>query len=319
MTKILVTGAFGQIGTELTEALRDKHGPENVLSTGQRLPSPAVQPGPMEVLDVTDRKAVDQLLERHGIDVIYHLAAQLSATGEKDPQQAWEVNMGGLCNVLEAARLRGVSQVFWPSSIAVFGLRAPRDRTPQDTVMQPTTIYGVAKVAGELLGDYYFHKYGLDVRGVRYPGVISSAAPPGGGTTDYAVEIFYAALTTGLYTCFLREDTVLPMIYMPDCIRAALALMEADLDKLRHHNGFNLQAMSFSAGEVAAEIAKHLPEFECSFRPDHRQSIADSWPRSLDDSAARTEWGWQPQYDLSSMTVDMLEKLRGRQQAGTLH
>ena len=321
MTKIMVTGAFGQIGTELTRCLRESYGSRNVLATAHQEPphdSPLARGGPADAVDVTDRAALRDAVKRHGIEVIYHLAATLSAVGERDPQLSWEVNMGGLYNVLEAARTEGVSQVFWPSSIAAFGPDSPRDRTPQDTLMRPTTIYGVAKVAGELLCDYYFHKYGLDVRGVRYPGVISSEAHPGGGTTDYAVEIFYAALQSGRYTCFVRADTVLPMIYMPDCIHAAIGLMQADLSGLQHHNGFNVAAMSFSAGELAAEIKKHIPDFECEFRPDERQAIADSWPRSLDDTAARQEWGWRPQYDLAQMTSDMLRKLRARQQAGTL-
>jgi nucleoside-diphosphate-sugar epimerase len=304
----------GQIGTELTAALRREHGGDNVLATSRRSTPPpdARAPGPFEKLDVTDGAAVEQCLERHGIDTIYHLAAILSAVGEQRPQTAWQVNMGGLYNVLEAARRCGVRRVFWPSSIAAFGPETPPLDTPQDTVMRPTTIYGVSKVAGELLCDYYFHRYGLDVRGVRYPGVISSGAQPGGGTTDYAVEMFYAAARGEPYVCFVREDTVLPMIYMPDCIRAAVELMDADLAELRHHNAFNLAAMSFSAGELAAEIRRHVPDFVCEYAPDQRQAIADSWPRNLDDSAALREWGWRPRYDLVAMTRDMLEQLRAK-------
>jgi len=315
MTKILVTGAFGQIGTELTQALRDRHGSENVLATGRRLPpadAPTAIAGPMEHLDVTDHGAVMEAVRRHDVDSIYHLAAKLSAVGEHDPQLAWDVNMNGLYNVLEASRIHDVQRVFWPSSIAAFGPETPHERTPQTTIMHPTTIYGVSKVAGELLGDYYFRRYGLDVRGVRYPGVISSETLPGGGTTDYAVEIFYAALQSGRYTCFVREDTVLPMIYMPDCIKAAISLMEADLSRLRHHNGYNVAAMSFSAGGLASEIQSHIPNFECGFEPDERQGIADSWPRSIDDGAARSDWDWNPEYDLSRMVTDMLSKLRAR-------
>jgi len=222
------------------------------------------------------------------------------------------VNIEGLRNLLEAARRQGVNRMFWPSSIAAFGPDSPRVLTPQDTIMHPATIYGITKIAGELLCDYYFQRFGLDVRGVRYPGVISSEALPGGGTTDYAVEMFYAALREGHYTCFVREDTVLPMIYMPDCIRAALDLMDAELSDLRHHNAFNVAAMSFSAGELAAAIRAHLPHFACRFEPDRRQQIADSWPRSLDDSAARGEWGWQPQFDLATMVADMLKRLRAK-------
>ena len=232
---------------------------------------------------------------------------------ESDPQRAWAINMGGLYNILEAARARNVRQLFWPSSIAAFGPDSPRTRTPQDTLMRPTTIYGVAKVAGELLCNYYVQRYGLDVRGVRYPGVISSEAPPGGGTTDYAVDMFHAALGPGRYTCFVREDTVLPMIYMPDCIKAALDLMQADASTLRHHNAFNVAAMSFSAGDLANEIRRHVPRFVCRFEPDERQAIADSWPMSLEDSAARQEWGWKPSFDLAGMTIDMLERLTARQ------
>ena len=321
MAAILVTGANGQIGSELTGALRTRHGADRVIASAHRPPtagSPVPSSGPFEILDVTDRPAVDALFQRRRIETVYHLAALLSAVGEQDPQQAWAVNMGGLYNVLEAARTHGVRQVFWPSSIAAFGPDTPRDQTPQDTLMRPTTIYGVAKVAGELLCDYYARRYGLDVRGVRYPGVISSETPPGGGTTDYAVAIFHAALGTGRYTCFVRADTALPMIYMPDCIRAALDLMAADASALRHRNGFNLAAMSFSAGALADEIAKHVPGFVCAYTPDARQAIADSWPRTLDDSAARQEWGWSPRFGLAEMTADMLARLRARRQAGHL-
>lgn len=311
MPHILVTGAFGQIGTELTSALAVRHGAENVLVTGRRLRDD-ISAWPAEVLDVTDPAALADLIGRHGIRVIYHLAARLSAVAEADPQNAWRINVDGLRNVLEAARNGGVERVFWPSSIAVFGPETPRDQVPQEAVTRPTTVYGIAKVAGELLGDYYWRRYGLDVRGVRYPGVISSGSPPGGGTTDYAVEMFHAALEHGRYTAFVREDTRLPMIYMPDCIRAAVGLMDAKAANLTHHNGFNLAAMSFTAGELAAEIRKHIPEFECTFEPDERQAIADSWPCSLDDGAARTEWGWVPRYDLAAMTADMLAALRDR-------
>jgi nucleoside-diphosphate-sugar epimerase len=312
MMRCLVTGAFGQIGTELTDALRAKHGADNVWVTGRRLPEGADPSGPAELLDVTDGAAVRDAFGRLEIDVVYHLAARLSAVAEDDPANAWEINVGGLRNVLEAAHETGVQQVFWPSSIAAFGPETPRVAVPQDTVMRPTTIYGIAKVSGELLCDYYVHRYGLDVRGVRYPGVISSGSLPGGGTTDYAVEIFYAALEQGSYRCFVREDCVLPMIYMPDCIKAALTLMDAPLESLTHHNGFNLAAMRFSAGELAAEIRRHLSAFQCTFEPDARQKIADSWPESLDDEAARQEWGWQPDYDLPAMTEDMLARLRAK-------
>ncbi len=318
MKTILVTGACGQIGTDLTGVLRRLHGENTVLATsGGRPPADSVLgTGPFDVLDVTDGEAVDRLVRRSHPDAIYHLAARLSAVGETDPQRAWLVNMGGLYNILEAARAHDVRQLFWPSSIAVFGPDTPRERTPQDTVMRPTTIYGVSKVAGELLCDYYVRRYGLDVRGVRYPGVISSEAPPGGGTTDYAVEMFHAALSSGRYTCFVREDTVLPMIYMPDCLKAALDLMAAESLALQHHNAFNLAAMRFSAGDLAQAITRHVPHFTCTFEPDERQAIADSWPRSLDDTAARREWGWRPDFDLPRMTADMLGRLRARRSTG---
>jgi nucleoside-diphosphate-sugar epimerase len=321
VSTILVTGANGQIGTELTRALRRRHGADRVVASGRVAPATGgdtAAAGPFDMLDVTDRPAIDRVLERHRVDTIYHLAALLSAVGETDPQRAWTVNMGGLYNVLEAARTHDVRQIFWPSSIAAFGPDTPRDQTPQDTLMRPTTVYGVAKVAGELLCDYYVRRYGLDVRGVRYPGVISSETLPGGGTTDYAVAIFYAALRSGRYTCFVREDTVLPMIYMPDCITAALDLMDADASALRHRNAFNLAAMSFSAGELAAEIGTHVPGFVCTYEPDARQSIADSWPRTIDDTAARQEWGWAPQYGLAEMTADMVATLRAREDTGSL-
>ncbi len=311
MKRILITGASGQIGTELTRELRQTYGTDNVVASclGRPRDDAQHQWAPFEDLDVTDRQAIDRVLDQYQIDTVFHLAAVLSAVGEQNPQLAWDVNINGLHNVLEASRMSGVKKVFWPSSIAVFGPNTPRVNTPQDTIMHPTTIYGVAKVTGELLCDYYVNRYDLDVRSVRYPGVISSDALPGGGTTDYAVAIFYDAIKHGHYTCFVREDTVLPMIYMPDCIQAAVDLMNADGSHLKHRNGFNLAAMSFSAGQLAAEIKKHIPEFECRFEPDQRQKIADSWPQSLDDSAAREQWGWQPKYGLQEMTTDMLDRL----------
>jgi len=258
------------------------------------------------------------VVDRYEINTIYHLAAILSATGEKRPQLAWDVNVNGVYKILEIARERKVSRVFYPSSIAAFGPETPRDHTPQETILRPTTMYGVTKVTGELVGNYYVHRFGLDVRGVRYPGIISSEAMPGGGTTDYAVEIFYEAIKHQQYTCFLREDTVLPMMYMPDCIRATIELMEADASRLKHHTDFNLAAMSFSPADLVAEIQKHIPDFTCEYAPDYRQEIADSWPRSIDDSAAREEWGWQPKYDLPAMVTDMLEKMRQKQARGEL-
>lgn len=311
MKRILVTGACGQIGSELTLALREKYGSENVVAAGHRTPpGPALRDsGPFEFVDVTKREELEAVVRKYNIDTIYHMAAVLSAAGEKNPHLAWDVNINGLYNVLEVAREHEMVRVFVPSSIAVFGPETPRDPAPQETVLRPTTMYGLTKVTGELLGDYYVRRFGLDVRGVRYPGIISSETLPGGGTTDYAVEIFYEAIRHKRYTCFVREDTVLPMMYMPDCIRATLMLMEADFSRLKHHTDFNLAGLSFSAGELAAEIQKHIPEFVCEYRPDFRQQIADSWPRTVDDSAAREEWGWSPQYDLPTTVADMLEKL----------
>jgi nucleoside-diphosphate-sugar epimerase len=321
MTKILVTGAVGQIGSELTLELRQRYGAGNVVATGHRTkPSAALcEGGPFEFIDVTRRETLEVVVEDYGIDTIYHMAAILSAVGEERPQLAWDVNINGLYHVLELARERKLRRVFCPSSIAAFGPETPRDNTPQETILRPTTMYGLTKVSGELLCDYYVKRFGVDVRGVRYPGIISSETLPGGGTTDYAVAIYYEAVARKGYTCFVREDTVLPMMYMPDCVKGTIDLMEADFSRLEHHADFNLAAMSFSAGELAAEIKKHIPEFVCEYKPDFRQAIADSWPRSIDDSAAREEWGWQPAYDLAAMTVDMLDKLGRRHAEGRLY
>jgi nucleoside-diphosphate-sugar epimerase len=320
-SKILVTGAVGQIGSELTIELRSRYGAENVVATGHRSkPSAALcDGGPFEFIDVTRRETIEAVVDRYNIDTVYHMAAVLSAVGEEKPQVAWDVNMNGLYNLLEVARERRLAKLFCPSSIAVFGPETPRDNTPQETILRPTTMYGVSKVAGELLCDYYVRRYGVDVRGTRYPGIVSSETLPGGGTTDYAVAIFYEAVASQKYTCFVREDTVLPMMYMPDCIKGSIDLMEADFSQLKHHADFNMASMSFSAGQLAGEIKKHVPEFSCDFEPDHRQAIADSWPRSIDDSAAREEWNWQPAYDLEAMTVDMLDRLSARHAAGRLY
>ncbi len=320
MKRILVTGAFGQIGSELTMELRKRYGNDNVVALGHKTrPSEKLlNSGPFGFADVTKKEVIEEFVRKYDIDTICHLAAVLSVAGEKNPQLAWEVNMNGLYNILEIARKKGLVRVFWPSSIAVFGPETPRRNTPQETVLRPRTIYGVTKAAGELLCDYYFRRFSVDVRGIRYPGIISSETPPGGGTTDYAVEIFYEAIKHQRYTCFVREDTVLPMMYMPDCIKATIQLMEADLSQLKHHSDFNLAGMSFSAGQLAGEIRKHIPEFTCEYEPDFRQEIADSWPMSIDDSAARKEWGWKPNYDLATMTKDMLEKLNKRYMKGQL-
>ena len=310
MEKILVTGATGQIGSELVPELRKIHGNNNVIVGVHSRPPPGdLTSGPTEKVDVADKQSIEEAVTKYNIDTIYHMAAILSAAGEKDPWLAWKVNMDGTYNVLETAREHNLVRVFCPSSIAAFGPETPRDNTPQETVLRPRTMYGLTKVAGELLCNYYFNKFGLDVRGVRYPGIISNKTLPGGGTTDYAVEIFYEAIKNGKYQCFLREDSTLPMMYMPDCIKATVDLMNADLKKLKHHTDFNLAAMSFSPKEISDEIKQHLPKFTITYKPDHRQAIADSWPKSIDDSTARKEWGWKPSYDLKTMVKDMLKVL----------
>jgi len=311
MKKILVTGSVGQIGSELTMELRGLYGNENVVAVGHKTqPGEELrESGPFHFIDIQDKKELEGIVKEHDIDTIYNMTGILSAVGEKNPHLCWEVNINGFINVLEVAREYELARVINPSSIAVFGSETPRDNTPTDTILKPTTMYGVTKVAGELLGDYYFRRFGLDVRGVRLPGIISYKTLPGGGTTDYAVAIFYEAIKHKSYKCFVREDTVLPMMYMPDALKALVDIANAPLEKLRHHCNFNVGAMSFSAGELAAEIKKHIPEFKVTYEPDFRQAIADSWPRSVDDSVAREEWGWSPEYNLERMTEDMIEKL----------
>ena len=311
MKRILVIGAAGQIGSELTMELRKIYGGENVIAGEINLcaPEKILQSGPFEKVDLTDKQNIADTVKKYNIDAIISMAAILSARGEENPQQAWHVNMNGFMNVLEVAREFKLKQVFNPSSIAAFGPSTPRDNTPQETILKPTSMYGVTKVAGELLADYYVKKYGLDVRGVRYPGIISNETLPGGGTTDYAVAIYYEAIKNKKYTCFLKEDTMLPMMYMPDCLKATLDLFHADFSKLKHHSDFNLAAMSFTPKTLAESIQKHIPEFTIDYNIDFRQAIADSWPRSIDDSAAREEWGWKPSYDLDAMTADMLKVL----------
>jgi len=313
LPRVLVTGSAGQIGAELVPHLRSLYGKDNVVAAIHKASGgPSLREGPVVTLDTGDAEAVAGAIREFNVDTVYHLAAVLSATGEKDPIFAWRVNMDGLRHVLEAARTNGVAKIFWPSSIGAFGPDAPRVNAPQNASLNPSTIYGVTKVAGELLCNYYFVKYGLDVRILRYPGLISNVAPPGGGTTDYAVEIFYAALQKGSYVCFLREDTVLPMMYMPDALKATVMIMEAEPKKVPRHLGYNLAAMSFSAGELAAEIREHIPGFKTAYTPDLRQKIADSWPTSIDDSEARRDWGWNNDYDLQRMVADMLAKLGQR-------
>ncbi len=321
MKKILVTGAVGQIGSELTLELRKKYGKDNVIACGRKTkPSKELEEsGPFEMgVDINDKKTVEKLVKKYDIDTIYNMAAILSAVGEDKPFLCWSVNVEGLNNIYDLAREYDMTRVFVPSSIAVFGPETPKENTPQETVLKPRTMYGVTKVSGELLGDYYFRKFGIDARGLRYPGIISSETLPGGGTTDYAVEIFYEAIKNKKYTCFVKKDTRLPMMYMPDCIKATIDLMEADISSLKHHCDFNVGSMSFTAGKLASEIKKHIPEFKCEYKPDFRQDIADSWPSSIDDSAARDEWNWNPSHDLSSMTKDMLKKLGKRHKEGKL-
>lgn len=320
MKKILIIGAVGQIGSELTLALRNIYGNENVIaSTRKTPPSDKVKnSGPFEFFDTTNKDDLLKVCKKYEIDAIVNMAAILSAVGEKYPMLAWDVNMNGLINVLEVAVELKMKQVLIPSSIAVFGPGTPLDCAPQETVLKPTTMYGVTKVAGELLCDYYVQRFGLDVRGLRYPGIISNETLPGGGTTDYAVAIYYDAVKYGKYTCFVKEDTKLPMMYMPDCLKGTIDLMQADFSKLKHHSDFNLGAMSFTVGEMAESIKKYIPEFEITYEPDFRQAIADSWPDAVDDSAAKEEWGWKPSYDLDTMTQDMLKVIGEKHKKGLI-
>lgn len=311
MKNILVTGAVGQIGSELTMSLREKYGNDNVVAGGRKTkPSEKLlNSGPFEVVDCVDAQAVANVVKKHDIDTIYHLAAILSAVAEANPVLAWNVNINGLYNVLEVSREFNCA-VFTPSSIGAFGPTTPLDNTPQDTIQRPNTMYGVTKVAGELLCDYYFKRFGVDTRGVRYPGIISNETLPGGGTTDYAVEIYYEAIKHKKYTCNLPAGTFLDMMYMPDAIKAGIDLMEADPAKLKHRNAFNVTAMSFDPEIIAKAIKKHIPEFMMDYDVDPvKKAIAETWPNSMNDSAAREEWGWEPEYDLEAMTKDMIEVL----------
>lgn len=309
--KILVIGASGQIGVELTLALRKMYGASNVIASDLREENPLLHgTGPYVSLDVMNKEMLHVQVIRQNVTQIYLLAAILSATGEKNPGLAWHLNMQGLLNVLDIAREEKLHKVYWPSSIAVFGPTSPRQNCPQQTVIEPITVYGISKYAGEFWCNYYFHKYGVDVRSLRYPGLISYKSAPGGGTTDYAVEIFHEALEDKHYTSFLEKDTYLPMMYMPDAIRATIELMEAPKEHIKTRTSYNLSAMSFSPEEIGAEIKKHIPEFTIDYKPDYRQAIANSWPQSIDDSVARSDWGWKHEYDLSQMTRDMLENLK---------
>jgi nucleoside-diphosphate-sugar epimerase len=319
--RILVTGALGQIGSELTLELRKIYGAENVIAT-DIVNKPTVEmsdSGPFAVMDVLSTTSIDNIVSKYKIDTIYHMAVILSAIGEKNPQMAWNVNMNGSINILEAGIKYEMCRIIIPSSIAVWGNGVPLENTPQACCLKPTTMYGVTKVCGELLADYYVQRFGLDVRGLRYPGIISHATLPGGGTTDYAVAIYYEAIDKGKYTCFVNAETRLPMMYMPDAINSTIQLANADFSNLKHHGDYNLSAMSFSVAELAESIKKYIPNFEITYEPDYRQAIADSWPNSIDDSSARKEWGWKHSWDLDAMTKDMLKNLRTRHELGKLY
>lgn len=308
--KILVIGASGQIGVELTLALRKIYGNSNVIASDLREENELLRgSGPYVSLDVMNKEMLHVQVIRQNITQIYLLAAILSATGEKNPNLAWSLNMQSLLNVLDIAREEKLHKVYWPSSIAVFGPTSPKQNCPQQTIIEPTTVYGISKYAGEFWCNYYFNRYGVDVRSLRYPGLISYKSAPGGGTTDYAVEIFYEALEQKNYECFLSEDTYLPMMYMPDAIKATIELMEAAANKISVRHSYNIASMSFSPKEIAGAIQKHIPEFTVSYKPDYRQNIANSWPQSIDDTVARTDWNWQHEYDLGRMTEDMIANL----------
>jgi len=311
--RILIIGASGQIGTELTSFLRQQYGPDQVIASDIRKSAiiPEVD-GPFEVLDATDKEALLALVIKHDIGHVYLMAAMLSATGELHPMKAWDLNMSTLFNVLNLAKDGYLDRIFWPSSIAVFGPTTPREQTPQHTIMEPSTVYGISKQTGERWCAYYFAKYGVDVRSLRYPGLISYKTPPGGGTTDYAIDIYHKALNEGTYSCFLSAQTTLPMMYMDDAIRATITLMEAPSDQVKIRSSYNLAGMSFDPVAIAASIQKHLPDFTMTYAPDFRQAIADSWPKSIDDSHAQNDWGWAAQFDLETTTKVMLASLKSQ-------
>lgn len=307
--KILIIGAGGQIGTELVERLNQIYGSSNVIAADLNN-SPAFSNNPFEKLDILDTDALYNIVKKHQINQIYLLAALLSATAEKNPMFGWKLNMKGLFNVLDLAKEKVIEKIYWPSSIAVFGPNTPKDNTPQFTVMEPSTVYGISKQSGERWCQYYFNKYNVDVRSLRYPGLISWKSAPGGGTTDYAVHIFHQALEKGTYECFLSENTTLPMMYMPDAIKATVDIMHAPAEQIKIRSSYNLAGFSFNPKEITEEIKKHLPQFTISYKPDFRQEIADSWPKSIDDSSARLDWGWKPEFTLENTTKDMLLNLR---------
>lgn len=309
MGKILVIGSSGQIGTELVQRLREVHGTATVIASDLKETFHSKE-GPFEVLDILDSKRLGEVVKKQNVKQIYLLAAVLSATAEKYPMFAWKLNMEGLFNVLNLAKEKWIQKIYWPSSIAVFGPNTPKENTPQHTVMEPSTVYGVSKLTGERWCEYYFNKYNVDVRSLRYPGLIGWKSLPGGGTTDYAVHIFHEAIKTGIYECFLSANTTLPMMYMPDAIKATISLMETESDKVKIRSSYNLGAVSFSPEEIANELKKHIPDFRISYTPDFRQQIADSWPKSIDDRPARKHWGWKNEYDLKGIVTDMLKNMK---------
>jgi len=312
-TVILVLGASGQIGTELTEKLRLLYGNNNVIASDIREGSlELMTSGPFEIIDATEKAAILSVIHKYNVTQVYLLAAMLSATAEKMPQKAWNLNMNSLLAVLDLAKEKHIEKIYWPSSIAVFGPTTPKQNTPQKTVMEPSTVYGISKVSGEFWCNYYHDKFGVDVRSLRYPGIISWKTKPGGGTTDYAVDIYFKALEDKKYECFLSENTTLPMMYMDDAVNATIQLMQADAKDIKIRNGYNLAAMSFTPKEIATEIKKHIPDFEITYKPDFRQEIADSWPQTIDDSQARKDWKWEHKFDLESMTKDILESLKNQ-------
>ena len=310
MKKILVVGSSGQIGTELLIELRKRYGTDAVIASDVREPKKHLSEGPFEILDILDKQRLKRIVDKHAITEVYLLAALLSATAEKNPEFAWRLNMEGLFHVLDLAKEKVISKIFWPSSIAVFGPTTPRANTPQYTVMEPSTVYGISKQAGERWCEYYANKYGVDVRSIRYPGLISYTSPPGGGTTDYAVDIFYYAKRGEKYTCFLKEDTPLPMMYMEDALRATIDLMEAPAEKVRIRSSYNISGVSFTPKQIYEEIKKSVPDFEIEYAPDFRQKIADSWPGSIDDTEAHRDWGWKAKYDISALAQIMLNHIR---------
>jgi len=312
--KILVIGSSGQIGTELTEKLQEIYGVENVIAADIKKPNQFV--GIFEELDVLDEKRMFEIVSKYGVSQIYLLAALLSASAEKNPPFAWKLNMNSLFNVLELAKEKKIKKIYWPSSIAVFGPSTPKEKVPQNAITEPSTVYGISKLAGERWCEYYFIKHGVDVRILRYPGLISYKSPPGGGTTDYAVDIFFKAVETGCYSCFLKKDTMLPMMYMPDAIRATIEIMQADSKNFNVGSSYNIAGMSFSPDQLSKEIKVHIPSFEIEYRPDFRQLIADSWPHTINDSSARTDWNWKPEYEIKNMVRSMIVNLSDSSNAG---